>query len=243
MLDEPSAGTLVLKIAEKIDNKALWLKTAEANASYNPKIALQLLEFYNEKKDTASFYRVAQDVYAKHPLALSGYLADTISPQENRTFFVQVLSFHSLNYRSIKHYETVRHHMTDQEKQMFLHQARAGWNKDFYLQVLEVEEDYATLLELAKQNINELVFIIFLRPLISADPDACWNMTTKRIKSLLRAGTRGREWYHSFAEELNLISSINSEYAQKVKALISVLLSEFPRLIAMKDEFRMAKLI
>lgn len=243
LLDEPSTGALVLKIAEKIDNEALWLKSAEANAGYDPKIALQLLAFYDEKKDTASFYRVAQNVYAEHPPALSGYLADTISPQENRTFFVQVLSFHSLNYRSIKHYKMVRHHMTNHEKQMFLNQARADWNKAFYLQVLEVEEDYATLLELAKQNINELAFIIFLRPLISADSDACWKMTAERIKSLLRTGTRGREWYRSFAEELNLISSINLQYAQKVKALVSVLLSEFPRLIAMKDEFRKARLI
>jgi len=243
LLDEPSCATLILKIANETDDEALWLESAKANATYNPKIALQLLEFYDEQGEIAAFYHLAKDTFAAHPRALSGYLADKISPKYHRTFFVQVLSFHSLNYHSIKHYEQMRDVMTEPERDMFLQSANMQWNYNFYAKVLAVEKDYEKLLNLVKKHIAHPEYIIFLRVLAQAKPEICWNMTAERIDSLLQAGQRGRDWYRSFAEELKLIGDVSSEYAQRVKALASVLMSDYPRLRALKDEFQMAKLI
>jgi len=237
LVDE-STSIITLKIAELTEDEPLWLETAEANALHDPKIALQLLDKYYEAIEMSSFYRVAKAVFKSHSESLSSYLADIVAPEKDRAFYVKVISYHTHRYQSLEHYKRLREVMLPTEKKDFINSLRNDWRPQFYINVLEIEQDWDALLQLAKANTSTINYLLYLRPVAAARPEAGWEMTKERIKKLLESGTQGRDWYKTFANELFTIGNISSQRMHQARAFASSLLSTYPRLRAMKEEFR-----
>ncbi|MFN7116665.1 MAG: SWIM zinc finger domain-containing protein [Saprospiraceae bacterium] len=237
-LIDDSTANIVLKIAELTGDEALWLKTAEANAPHDPKIALQLLNKYYEAINMDAFYKIATAVYDTHQNIISSYLADIIMPERDRPFYMKVMQHHTRLYKSIEHYKRLREVMNPAEKERFIHSLRNDWQPNFYIQVLEVEQDWDTLLKTAKANIQSMNYLLYLKAVVAARPQECWALTTERIQTLLAAGTRGREWYRTFADELHTLGSVSPDWMQQARAFGVSVLSAYARLNAMKEEFR-----
>lgn len=237
-LIDDSTANIILKIAELTDDEALWLKTAEANAPHDPKIALQLLNKYYEGINMDAFYKIATAVYDTHQSVISSYLADIITPERDRPFYIKVMQHHTRRYQSIEHYKRLREVMNLAEKERFIHSLRNDWQPNFYIQVLELEQDWDTLLKTAKVNIQSMNYLLYLKAVAAARPQECWALTTERIQTLLAAGTRGREWYRTFADELHTLGSVSPDWMQQARAFGVSVLSAYARLNALKEEFR-----
>lgn len=103
-LVDTDTADLMLHIAEITGNEALWLKTAEEFAAYKTDIAQQLLDKYQAKPDMDSFIRVAQMAFEKNPVLFDEYILKHLKPEQNRAFYVEVLTYYTRRKQNIEHY-------------------------------------------------------------------------------------------------------------------------------------------
>lgn len=128
-----------------------------------------------------AFYKIATSVYDTHQNIISSYLADIIIPERDRPFYIKVMQHHTQRYQSIEHYKRLREVMNPAEKEHFIHSLRNDWQPNFYIQVLEVEQDWDTLLKTAKAYIQSINYLLYLKVVVAARTQECWALTTERI--------------------------------------------------------------
>jgi hypothetical protein len=150
-LVDVDTADLMLHIAGITQNEALWLKTAEEFAAYKTDVAQQLLDKYQAKQDIPAFIRVAKLAFGKNQVLFDEYILKNLKPDQDKDFYVEVLTYYTQRKQSIEHYRRLRQYFTPESRSAFVKSYANGYNPLFYIQLLEAEEQYKKIMELLKQ--------------------------------------------------------------------------------------------
>ncbi|MCP3930908.1 MAG: hypothetical protein GY705_17620 [Bacteroidetes bacterium] len=241
LTEEGDLAYIMLKISKQANDSESWTRTAENNAANDPQIAMQLMESYLSKNYMYEFYRIARLAFPNHQYELSEFLLKNMTVEGDKDFYVEVLSWHTKEQRSIQHYKELRELISEEEKERFIGKVEMDWSKQFFIQILEVEARYDNILDFARKNVYEYNFFEYIKPAVPHFPKECYAIISKKAAKLLEEG-RGRKLYRQIAKELELIANVQA-YRTKVCIFAAQLVSKHSRLRALKEELQFVKLI
>jgi hypothetical protein len=244
-LVDTDTADLILHIAGVTKNTALWLKTAEEFAAHKMDIAQQLLDIYLAKSDIPSFLRIAKQVFEKNPVLFDEYILKHLKPEQDRNFYVEVLTHYTRRKQSIEHYRQLRQYFTPEYRSAFIKSYANGYNLLFYIQLLEAEEQYKKIMELLKQYKKQEVqhFDQMLATVAHLYPDECMDLVMEKTEyALQQTDRRGRYTYQQITSWLKVLKTIPA-LADQLRIFSQHLYDENARLRALREELQYTGLV
>ncbi|QHT68225.1 hypothetical protein GXP67_17035 [Rhodocytophaga rosea] len=244
-LIDTDTADLMLHIAGVTRNETLWLKTAEEFAAYKTDVAQQLLDKHQAKQDMPSFIRVAKLVFGKNPVLFDEYILKHLKPEQDRDFYIEVLTYYTQRKQSIENYRQLRKYFTSESRSAFVKSYANGYNPLFYIQLLEAEEQYKKIMELLKQYKNQEVqhFDQMLATVAHLYPDECMDLVMEKAEyALQQTDRRGRYTYQHITSWLKVLRSFPA-LAEQVRIFSLHLYDENSRLRALREELQAAGLV
>lgn len=228
-----------LKIANETGNDDKWIKIAETFAGEEIELVAKLLNKYGQLGRTKDFYRIAKKAFKIWPYQVDEQLIDKISPEQDKAFYIKVLSNYTSRKANILTYQKLRKLWTKPQKEQFIEKNRN--QQIFYVQILEVEKRHADILQFVQGNLQSYHFQQLIQPIITIYPDTCFNIIRKKTLEVLEEG-RGRELYREVCGWLSLLKKLQGKETM-VKYLFDQVYNGPPRLPALKDEMKKAGLM
>jgi len=241
-LENLSSAYIVLKIAELTSNSPLWFETAETFAVFDSKITQQLIEKYKRGKQADNFNRIARFAFEKWPGSFDAYLIDNIDKVDQKELYISALRHYTKENRNIEYYKELRKLLNEGALNTFIGGIASGYNYEFYVQVLEIEERYEEILAVAMKNKDSWSFDKLIKPIINIYPNECFNLIVEKCNGAMKSHNRNRDTYQTMVKWMKLQQQITTRHAES-KQFFQSLFNSKPNLPALKDEMKKGGLI
>jgi hypothetical protein len=230
---------VVLHTAELTNDDSYIMKLRKKFAPFDKVIAIQLLEQLANDASKVEFIEEAKTLFELHKNDIDKLIIDTIQPHQASELYVTSLRNYCVRKKDIASYRQLRLYLSETEKQELIQAEKNSWLNHFYVEMLEVEERTGEMLAYVKNkqfwkdaNLKKTIKIV-----ANYEPDEMMKLIAFYAQEYLAAGERGRTTYSLIASWLEAAQS--SEYLkQKAAQFAKFLVSEYPRLSALKDELR-----
>ncbi|MFK5976973.1 MAG: hypothetical protein QM493_10730 [Sulfurovum sp.] len=235
-----SSAIITLHCSDIIGDNELYLKVANEFFISNEQVALKLQKRYKELNNNMELARVSNILLEKDrsdDYAL--FVIDNIDKEESKSLYIKALEIYINAQYSFKHYQLLREYFTEDEKLEFIKNFESGYKSQFYIQLLEIEKKYKTILDFVEKNRDSYNLDELVEPIISIYPDEIFDILKVRSGKLVAA--RGRGAYAQASKLLQLILNIPTK-KEELKSYISELYNHQPRLPALRDELKKAGL-
>ncbi|MEM9830070.1 MAG: hypothetical protein AAF944_05510 [Bacteroidota bacterium] len=230
---------VVLHIAERLSDDALWLRTAEEFLDFDDTLALPLLDKLHQLDGDNAFLDIAQRAFRNFPEKTARYLSEKLSPDDDLTLYKAVYSHLVQHGNQTAYYQTIRPHLTLNEKNRLIQSVKPNDIK--YVQLLAVEERYEDILQHVRQRIDQdYHFEKLIEPILTVYPGKCFVILEQKCWRAMEQ--RGRAIYRMIARWLQLMQQIPS-HRDEADALAWQLYHHKPNLPALRDEMRKAQVV
>ena len=237
-----NSSYIILNIAEILEDKILWVDTAETFSKNDKKIAMQLIDKYKSKKMEKDFNRIAKMAFHNWPNDFDLYLIDNLNKEQEKSLYIKALKNCVKDKNKIKYYELLRQYLTDNDKVRFVDDFKDSYNHVFYVQLLEIEKRYKEILECAEQHKDSYDFDKLIVPILNIYSSECFTLIVNKNNAALNSYGRNRKTYQSMMKTLRLLKQIISQKAESTLYL-NKLYNHKPNLPALRDEMRKANLV
>jgi hypothetical protein len=237
-LDSDSFAELKLLLLSKSGDKTAWLKTAELYYKNNNEVARQLLQYYF-KSDKQAFMRVAHEVFQTNKSEWAKFLQNYLTPQLDKSLFLNVFWRLTTDERQISHYNKIRNLLSEEEINRLLAEVKA--DKPFKVQILSEEQRYAEIQNMVKNESDDWHYDKIIEPILTIYPQFCFENIRNRIQKTL-LDQRGRSVYERIVCWIQLTKQIPG-FEQEKQILIKETFNHKPNLPALRDEMKKAKLV
>jgi len=237
------AENIVLHIADILEDDTLYIKVANDSFMDNSEVALKLQKKYKELNRQSELARVSQALLEKkdyHKEAHALFVIENIDKRSYEALYITALQVYIASEHSIIHYKILREYFDEHQKLAFIKGFEDIYNKLFYVQLLEIEKQYATILEFVAKNRHSYDLHTIVKPIISIYPNEVFDILKAESDKQVKA--RGRSSYARASQLLQLMLTV-PEKRVALKAYVSKLYNHQPRLPALRDELDKAGLL
>lgn len=240
-LVDSTTDEIQLKIAEMLEDGTIWLKTAEVNYKNNRNITRQLLDFYLREGKTKDFIRIGKFALKKWENHFDRYLYENLDSNADPGFFSTVMTHCAIRERNVDLFKQYKKQFGEPAARDFIHQLEKnafGELKRYYIQLLEVEEDYAAILEYAKKNRGDWDINFLVTPILNVYPSECFSIIREKTDRFLKENI-GRKYYRVAAGWLRLLLHIKEDAVRRdALNYFDSLFHTYKNRRALKDELR-----
>ena len=237
-----NAENTILHIADILEDGELYLKVANDSFMSNRDVALKLQKRYKELNMQSELARISQMLFEKENFKEEYvlFVIDNIDKALYENLYIRALEIYVLSKQSIEHYTLLRDYLDTDKRLAFIKNFEKTYNKRFYVQLLEIEEQYATILEFVEKNSNSYDLHDIIKPIVSIYPDQVFDIL--KAESDKQVSERGRSSYARASQLLQLMLPVLKK-REALKAYVNKLYNHQPRLPALRDELSKAGLL
>jgi len=167
-------------------------------------------------------------------------LLENIDKALYENLYIRALEIYVVSEQSIEHYTLLREYLDMHKRVAFIKNFEEIYNKLFYVQLLEIEKQYGTILKFVAQNRHSYDLHALVKPIVSIYPNEVFDIL--KIESDKQVNARGRSSYARASQLLQLMLIV-PEKRVALKAYVSKLYNHQPRLPALRDELGKAGLL
>ena len=238
-----------LRIADKCNDPALWLKTADQFAEADPDIALQLLNRYHLASNKPVMLSLLHRLMKPFPKQFDQFILEHLSPETlapgpDQNLYLDALCNRCLSLGQLPDYLALRTYLTPGERRNFANRLSQSYNVLFRVQVLHAEERFDELLPIVEnvnwqstRNMDETLVLV-----AQTYPNECMALAREKALGWLETGKRDRTMYSAIASWVAALHKVPSLRSPAV-VFAGTLVSANPRLIALRDELRQKGLV
>lgn len=237
-----NAENIILHIADILEDSGLYLKVANDSFMGNREVALKLQKRYKELNMQSELARVSQMLFEKEDFKeeYALFVIDNIDKALYENLYIRALEIYVVSEQSIEHYTLLREYLDMHKRVAFIKNFEEIYNKLFYVQLLEIEKQYGTILKFVAQNRHSYDLHALVKPIVSIYPNEVFDIL--KIESDKQVNARGRSSYARASQLLQLMLIV-PEKRVALKAYVSKLYNHQPRLPALRDELGKAGLL
>ena len=238
-----NAENIVLHIADILEDNTLYIKVAYDSFMDDSEVALKLQKRYKKLHMQSELARVSWALFEKkdyHKEEHALFVIENIDKASYESLYITALQIYITSQHSIVHYNILREYLNEHKRLAFIKSFEDVYSKPFYVQLLEIEKQYATILEFVAKNKNSYDLHTIIKPVVSVYPDEVFDILKAESDKLVNA--RGRSSYARASRLLQLMLPI-SEKRAALEAYIHKLYNHQPRLPALRDELDKAGLL
>ncbi|MEZ4884044.1 MAG: hypothetical protein R3E32_04820 [Chitinophagales bacterium] len=228
-----------LKIARELADNEGWIEIAESFAGEEIELVAKLLNKYGELGRTKDFYRIAKKAFKIWPYQVDEQLLDKISPEQDRSFYIKVLSNYTSRKANILTFQKLREVWTEGQKEQFIE--KNSNQEVFYIQMLSLENRHRDILQYVKEHLDSFNFQQLISPIVTIFPDECFEIIQQKSLDTLQEG-RGRGLYKEVTSWLSLLKGMKSK-EREIRLLFEQIYGGPPKLPALRDEMKQAGLV
>lgn len=238
-----------LRITDKCNDPALWLKTADQFAEANPGIALQLLNRHRLSGSNPLIISLLHRLVRPFPKQFDAFILEnlgpeTLSPGPDQTLYLDALRNRCLSLGQLPDYLTLRTYLSPAQRRAFANGLSQSLQSLFYVQVLHTENRTDEILPIVEKmawqstrNMDDILALV-----AQTYPDECMALTRRKALDWLETGKRDRTMYGGIASWVAALYNVPSLRTPAV-VFAGTLVSTNPRLIALRDELRRKGLV
>lgn len=240
-----------LRVAEVLGDDALWLRIAEAEAPRNAPLATQLLDYYRQHDDRANLLRLLHQLWEKSGPALTDYVLSHVTPAEDRQLYQTALERRCRTRPSLADFRELCTYWSAAQRRQFVDEQLALGERYyadglFAAELLLAENRAAELLPylLRRTWVGQPATAAILTMAAQVRPDECMDAVMERTEKLLQDASlgRGRDVYQQIVSWLLVLDGFPALHPQ-VALFAAYLYAEHPRLNALREELRKARLV
>ena len=238
-----------LRIADKCNDPALWLKTADQFAEADPDIALQLLNRHRLASSRPVMLSLLHRLARPFPKQFDQFILEHLSPEtlgpgSDQNLYLDALRNRCLSLGQLPDYMTLRTYLSQEQRRNFADRLSQSYNVLFRVQVLHAEERSDELLPIVEKmawqstrNMDEILALV-----AQTYPNECMALARKKALDWLEMGKRDRTMYGGIASWVAALHNVPSLRTHAI-TFAGTLVSANPRLIALRDELRRKGLV
>ena len=231
------SANIILHCSEILGNNELYLKVANEFFTDNKQVALKLQKKYILLGESSELARVSKILLEKeYSVDYTPFVIDSIDKECYQELYIKALEIYIDSKHSLEHYRLLREYYSEKERMQFIKR----FSSLFYIELLEEEKQYKSILSFAKRNGNDYNLYQIVKPIISVYPDEVFELLTARSDKLVEE--RGRKSYARACELLQLASTISMK-REALQSYVYELTSNNRRLSALRDELGNAGLL
>ncbi len=229
-LKDNTTDEVQLKIAEQLEDKENWLKTAERTFKFNPAVTEQLLHFYKQQGDSDNLIRVGKFALATWADKFDRCLYENLEKEKDPDFFADILFHYAKREKSIPLFREYKKIFGQKSAGSFIDKLKDEWShKLYYIKLLEEDKDFSTILEYVKNNVDDWDFVKYIKPVINVYPGECFKIIREKTNDVLE-NTTGRSIYHGAAQWLKLLLKVeDKETGEKIQRYFDSLFQTYNR--------------
>ena len=233
---------VLLQISTLLDDDKLFLKVANEFYLEDKEVGHQLLKRHKTKQDNLAFANVAGMLLEKKGSIYAPYIIENLDKEVYQTLYIKALKIYLDTEFSMPHYKILREYLTPSERLEFIDSFKKGYTTSvaFYIDVLELEGEYETILNFANANSDFYELPKVLKPIVSIYPNEVFEIIQKNCDKLVKE--RGRSSYAKASELLRLMLGVEAK-KEELKLYVNQLYNHRPILPALRDELKRFGLI
>lgn len=241
LYDEESA-IILIHIAKTLENNKLFLQVANQFYRFDSEIAIELLKKYKELNRDDDFALIAENLLNRgDSYKYTLLIIENIDKDRYIDLYIKALK-RLISYEySMKYYKILREYLDESERLKFIKSFENSHQDIFYIQLLEIEEQYSMILDFAQRYNNIYGLVNILKPIVSIYPDEVLQIIIKKCDKLIES--RGRGNYKMASELLSLLFNNSYKQQQGLRDYIDKIYHHKPNLPALRDELRKAGLV
>lgn len=229
---------LLLLLQKHTGNESDWLQMALQLYSSSKAAAKELLHYYH-LNDQPTFVKIARELFPADQYGWALFLETLITPQLDKSLFVQVYSKLTAMKFEIAYYQKLKPHLDEAGYKNLLQQV--SYNKAFVAQLFKSDGRYADIKTLVETDGDRWNFDQLIAPIMKVYPDYAFHKIETMIEKTLET-ERGRSVYQKIAKWLLLAKAIPGQEIATAH-LITKTYTRKPNLPALRDEMRKAGVI
>ena len=235
------SANIVLHCAERMEEDTLYLDTANAFFMDDKNVALRLQRKYHEMDMGDELARVSRMLLEKRDNAdYALFVIEHIDREAFRSLYIDALKIYTQAERSFDHYQLLREYLTPEERLTFIESMNDRFSEMFYIQLLEREKAYQSILEYVEQHSDNYRFEAMVRPIVFIYPEKVFEIIKTQCNRLIER--RGRSAYAEASRLLHAIAPV-PEIQKALQSYVRTLHNHQPRLPALRDELRKVGLV
>jgi hypothetical protein len=238
-----NAENIVLHIADILEDNILYIEVANDSFMDNSEVALKLQKRYKELNRQSELARVSQALLEKkdyHKEEHALFVIENIDKVLYEALYITALQIYVTSKHSIVHYNILREYLDEHKRLTFIKSFKDIYSKPFYVQLLEIEKQYATILEFVAKNRHSYDLHTIVKPIVSIYPNEVFDIL--KAESDKQVNARGRSSYARASQLLQLMLPVPEKKAA-LAAYVHKLYNHQPRLPALRDELSKAGLL
>ena len=240
-----NAENIVLHIADILEDNTLYIEVANDSFMDNREVALKLQKRYKELNRQSELARVSRALLEKkdyHKEEHALFVIENIDKVLYEALYITALQIYVTSKHSIVHYNILREYLDEHKRLAFIESFKDiyVYNKPFYVQLLEIEKQYATILEFVAKNRHSYDLHTIVKPIVSIYPNEVFDILKAACDKQVNA--RGRSSYARASQLLQLMLPVPEKKAA-LAAYVHKLYNHQPRLPALRDELSNAGLL
>lgn len=238
-LDCLALAHVILKTAELTKNETFWLETSERFAGSDYEVAQKLLDKYKFLKKDDDFARVAKMAFEIWSDKFDLYIVNNLNKKSHKELYISVLSHYTINKQSLDHYNELREYFSAAQIKTFIRKISQGYDKLFYVHVLEREGFYSEILKCVEDNKDAHYFEQLIESIINIYPEECFSIIKEKCQYVV-LNSKGRKYYQYMIVWLKIMKNITIKKNESAQYILELHNS---RLTALKDELERSGLL
>ncbi|MBU1667768.1 hypothetical protein KKC13_05065 [bacterium] len=235
-----NSAIVMLHCADILEENELYLKVANEFFLDSKEVALRLQKKYKALNDNSELARVSNILLEQERNSdYALFVIENIDKEESKSLYIKALEIYIKSERSFEHYKLLKEYFSEDERLEFIKYFKR-YNSLFYIELLEEEKQYKTILDFAKRDKNSHDLYQIVKPIITIYPDEVFELLTARSDKLVEE--RGRNSYARACELLQLASIIPMK-KEALHSYVTELYGNNRRLSALRDELGKAGLL
>lgn len=230
-----------LHILSFLDDDEQYLKSAKQFYKENSTVATMLLEKLNSMGRYNEYEMIAKECFEQSPHHFIDEIMKVIVPVKSKDFYIELLKYNAVSKKSLSSYKELKKFIHSDELKKIQEQIKNNHNSSYYISVLNYEKLYEEMLIFAKENLNVETSKYF-NILKNLYPKELLEIIIQKCEEDMKSYNRSRKSYQIVCCNLSYAYK-ESTMQQEIKAYINALYNHKPKLPALQDELRRAKLI
>lgn len=231
-----------LKILNLLEDDVSYINTAKQFYKENNNIAQKLLKKLHEVSTYEEYEIVSKECFEKNNNHFVSDIFKVITYDKSKEFYLELLRYKVLNHNNLDEYILYKKYLNEKEIIALQDQLCSGWSSDYCIKVLEYEKRYDKILHLAQSEQNNN-FKLLLTPIKFHFPKECYEIIINKCNKLMNSFGRNRNTYNEICDLLNIIIKVPTIKDDTVAYIKNNLVNTKPKLPALLDELKKAKLL
>lgn len=230
-----------LHILDLLDDDQQYLHIAKQFYQENDFVARLLLQKLNKLNLYDEYEQIAKECFEKKPQYFIDTIMEVITAEKSQQFYIQLLRYSAVFQSSFDDYKKLKEYVNILELHQIHQEIKKRHNVVYYITVLEYEKYYEDILVFAKENLH-INLKDYAKILIDIYPQEILKIAINKCNLELNSYDRSRKNYQTICENLSLVHK-KQEIQNEIQTYIETLYAHRPKLPALQDELRKAKLV